>query len=137
MLLIKASSLDLNIVCCAHSICGEELTHVSCGDDLTHVICAEELTRVSCGEDLAHVICSEELTRFLWERLCACSCLYQSYFFSKSGEELTQRIRQMVFQAYMQQDMEYFDDPKNTTGALCSRLATDASAVQGVNISFL
>jgi ATP-binding cassette subfamily B (MDR/TAP) protein 1 len=27
--------------------------------------------------------------------------------------------------------MAYFDNPKNNTGALCTRLATEASAVQG------
>ena len=31
------------------------------------------------------------------------------------------------------QDMSYFDDPRHNTGALCTRLAVDASAVQGVN----
>ena len=32
--------------------------------------------------------------------------------------------------------MSFFDDPHNSVGALCTRLATDASAVQGVsNIS--
>ena len=31
----------------------------------------------------------------------------------------------------MRQDIAYFDDPKNNTGALCTRLATEASAVQG------
>ena len=30
--------------------------------------------------------------------------------------------------------MAYFDDPKNTVGALTTRLATDASAVQGVSL---
>jgi len=30
----------------------------------------------------------------------------------------------------------YFDQPENSTGALCTRLATEASAVQGVRIKF-
>ena len=30
------------------------------------------------------------------------------------------------------QDMEFFDNHKNSVGALTARLATDASAVQGV-----
>lgn len=57
----------------------------------------------------------------------------QSFFFSKSGEELTKRLRQLGFSAYMQQNVAFFDDSKNSTGALCARLATDASAVQGVS----
>ena len=35
------------------------------------------------------------------------------------------------------QDMSYFDDENNGTGALCSRLSTDASAVQGVSLQTL
>jgi ABC-type multidrug transport system fused ATPase/permease subunit len=30
----------------------------------------------------------------------------------------------------------YFDQPENSTGALCTRLATEASDVQGVRIKF-
>ena len=45
--------------------------------------------------------------------------------------ELTNHHMLLLFQ-----DMAYFDDPKNNTGALCTRLATDASAVQGVCIHF-
>merc|ERR1712136_320810 len=51
--------------------------------------------------------------------------------FGKSGEELTLRIRKMGFTAMLRQDLSYYDDPKNSTGALCTRLATDASAVKG------
>ena len=31
----------------------------------------------------------------------------------------------------MRQDMAYYDDHRNSTGALCVRLSTDASKVQG------
>jgi len=31
----------------------------------------------------------------------------------------------------LRQDMEYFDSPQNSTGALTTRLAPDASKVQG------
>ncbi|CAF4035684.1 unnamed protein product, partial [Adineta steineri] len=44
------------------------------------------------------------------------------FFFGCSGETLTKRLRQ---------DILYFDDPNNYTGALCTRLSTEASAVQG------
>lgn len=37
----------------------------------------------------------------------------------------------MTFRATLRQDIAYFDHPKNNTGALCTRLATEASAVQG------
>lgn len=37
----------------------------------------------------------------------------------------------------MLQDVSWFDDPKNTTGALTTRLANDAAQVKGVRASFL
>jgi ATP-binding cassette subfamily B (MDR/TAP) protein 1 len=51
--------------------------------------------------------------------------------FSWSGEALTQRLRSKTFNAILRQEIAYFDDPANTTGALCTRLSTEASAVQG------
>ena len=44
--------------------------------------------------------------------------------------ELTTRLRKMAFQSMLRQDIEYFDDHKHSTGALTTRLATDASRVQ-------
>ena len=41
------------------------------------------------------------------------------------------RLRSKVFHALLCQEVGYFDDPKHSTGALCTRLATEASAVQG------
>nr|KAF6417724.1 ATP binding cassette subfamily B member 4 [Rousettus aegyptiacus] len=37
----------------------------------------------------------------------------------------------MAFKAMLRQDISWFDDHKNSTGALSTRLATDASQVQG------
>uniref|UniRef100_F6S2T0 Bile salt export pump n=1 Tax=Ciona intestinalis TaxID=7719 RepID=F6S2T0_CIOIN len=55
----------------------------------------------------------------------------EATLFAKSGMELTVRLRMMAFQAMMRQDIAYFDDHKHSTGALCTRLSTDASRVQG------
>ncbi|KAL5007363.1 hypothetical protein ScPMuIL_016169 [Solemya velum] len=55
----------------------------------------------------------------------------QGYFFGKSGEELTERLRHLCFKALLRQDISFFDDHNNNTGALTTRLATDASLVQG------
>ncbi|KAK2154279.1 hypothetical protein LSH36_272g05058 [Paralvinella palmiformis] len=54
-----------------------------------------------------------------------------SVTFSRSGEALTLRLRQQSFQSILRQEMAFFDDNKNSVGALCTRLATDASAVKG------
>uniref|UniRef100_A0A4W3K4I9 ATP-binding cassette, sub-family B (MDR/TAP), member 4 n=1 Tax=Callorhinchus milii TaxID=7868 RepID=A0A4W3K4I9_CALMI len=56
------------------------------------------------------------------------------YSFLKSGEILTMRLRDKAFKAMIGQDIHWFDDPKNSTGALTTRLATEASQVQGVGV---
>ncbi|NXJ14883.1 ABCBB protein, partial [Odontophorus gujanensis] len=55
----------------------------------------------------------------------------QGYNFAKSGELLTRRLRKIGFQAMLGQDIGWFDDRRNSPGALTTRLATDASQVQG------
>ncbi|KAL1021934.1 hypothetical protein UPYG_G00020100 [Umbra pygmaea] len=57
--------------------------------------------------------------------------MLQGYAFSKSGELLTRRLRRMGFKAMLGQEVGWFDDHKNSPGALTTRLATDASQVQG------
>lgn len=55
----------------------------------------------------------------------------QGFAFGKAGEILTMKLRFMAFKAMLRQDMAWFDDPKNSTGALTTRLANDASQVKG------
>ncbi|XP_023591826.1 ATP-dependent translocase ABCB1 [Trichechus manatus latirostris] len=55
----------------------------------------------------------------------------QGFTFGKAGEILTKRLRYMVFRSMLRQDVSWFDDPKNTTGALTTRLASDAAQVKG------
>uniref|UniRef100_A0A8C7K2W9 ATP-binding cassette, sub-family B (MDR/TAP), member 11a n=1 Tax=Oncorhynchus kisutch TaxID=8019 RepID=A0A8C7K2W9_ONCKI len=59
------------------------------------------------------------------------SLFLQGYAFGKSGELLTRRLRKVGFQAMLKQEVGWFDDPRNSPGALTTRLATDASMVQG------
>ncbi len=40
-------------------------------------------------------------------------------------------MRKKAFDAMMKQEIGFFDDPSNSTGALCSRLSGDAGAMQG------
>uniref|UniRef100_A0A8C3NLY3 Phosphatidylcholine translocator ABCB4 n=1 Tax=Geospiza parvula TaxID=87175 RepID=A0A8C3NLY3_GEOPR len=56
---------------------------------------------------------------------------FQGFAFGKAGEILTMRLRFMAFKAMLRQDMAWFDNPKNSTGALTTRLANDASQVKG------
>ncbi|XP_019479255.1 PREDICTED: multidrug resistance protein 1 [Hipposideros armiger] len=61
----------------------------------------------------------------------------QGYTFGKAGEILTKRLRYMVFRSILRQDVSWFDEPKNTTGALTTRLANDAAQVKGATGSRL
>ncbi|KAL8165139.1 UNVERIFIED_CONTAM: Multidrug resistance protein 1, partial [Gekko kuhli] len=54
----------------------------------------------------------------------------QGFTFGRAGEILTMKIRYMGFKAMLRQDISWFDDPKNSTGALTTRLANDASQVK-------
>ncbi|XP_076435076.1 ATP-dependent translocase ABCB1-like isoform X2 [Babylonia areolata] len=65
------------------------------------------------------------------------SMFMQSYFFAVSGENLTVRVRDLTFRAMLHQEISFYDDKSNTTGALTTRLATDASLVQGATGSRL
>lgn len=46
---------------------------------------------------------------------------------------LTRRLRKVGFHTMLKQEVGWFDDPRNSPGALTTRLATDASMVQGVS----
>ncbi|CAO2617604.1 ATP-dependent translocase ABCB1 [Lemmus lemmus] len=61
----------------------------------------------------------------------------QGFTFGKAGEILTKRLRYQVFKSMLRQDVSWFDNPKNTTGALTTRLANDAAQVKGATGSRL
>ncbi|KAF3857357.1 hypothetical protein F7725_009216 [Dissostichus mawsoni] len=52
-------------------------------------------------------------------------------FFTQMLQLLTRRLRRLGFHAMLGQEVGWFDDHKNSPGALTTRLATDASQVQG------
>lgn len=54
--------------------------------------------------------------------------------FGISGENLTKRVRSSAFRAMLSQDIAFFDEKDNNVGTLCTRLSTEAAAVQGVII---
>ena len=54
-----------------------------------------------------------------------------AWLFGVSGERLTLRLRRESFRKYLQLEMAYFDEVFNSTGALTSRLYSDAAKVQG------
>ncbi len=52
---------------------------------------------------------------------------------SIAGERLTKRLRYLSFQSMLRQEIAWFDKKSNSTGALTTKLATDASEVKGVS----
>lgn len=56
--------------------------------------------------------------------------------FGLSGENLTKRLRSMTFKSMLSQEIGFFDHQDNNVGVLCTKLATEASAVQGVSFVF-
>ncbi|CAF1162851.1 unnamed protein product [Rotaria sordida] len=50
--------------------------------------------------------------------------------FAISGSKLTQRIRSKAFVCLLRQEVAYFDRSENSSGAICTRLSSDALAVQ-------
>jgi ATP-binding cassette subfamily B (MDR/TAP) protein 1 len=52
--------------------------------------------------------------------------------FSRTGWDLTAKLRSQQFSAVLRHDIEWFDDEKNSTGAVTSNLADHPQRVQGL-----
>uniref|UniRef100_A0A914UQK7 ABC transmembrane type-1 domain-containing protein n=1 Tax=Plectus sambesii TaxID=2011161 RepID=A0A914UQK7_9BILA len=49
-----------------------------------------------------------------------------------SAERLTMRLRFLVFENVLRQDVAYFDHPGHSSGKICTRFATDAPNIKSV-----
>ncbi|KAF8390545.1 hypothetical protein HHK36_025072 [Tetracentron sinense] len=66
--------------------------------------------------------------------------IIQHYNFGIMGENLTKRVREEILAKILTFEIEWFDQENNTSGPLCSRLATDATMVRTLfadRLSFL
>ncbi|CAK4302697.1 unnamed protein product [Aphanomyces euteiches] len=61
----------------------------------------------------------------------------QHHQFAVVCERLTMRVRGSSFRAVLRQDIGWFDDPKNSSGALTTRLATDSGAIRSMTAETL
>ena len=57
--------------------------------------------------------------------------IIQSYSFNYMGQRLAQRVRVLMMAALLKQEVGFFDKESNSSGALTSRLSSDAMAVRG------
>ncbi|KAJ8549395.1 hypothetical protein K7X08_033102 [Anisodus acutangulus] len=55
---------------------------------------------------------------------------FQNYLFGVAGGKLIERIRSLTFKKVVHQEISWFDDPANSSGAVGARLSTDASTVR-------
>ncbi|KAI8112886.1 hypothetical protein M9434_004206 [Picochlorum sp. BPE23] len=59
------------------------------------------------------------------------SAIIQNYSFNYMGQRLGRRIRVLTLTALLKQEIGWFDDEKNSSGVLTTKLSTDAMAVKG------
>ncbi|XP_010514543.1 PREDICTED: ABC transporter B family member 22-like isoform X2 [Camelina sativa] len=64
--------------------------------------------------------------------LCFLTSIIQHYSFAYMGEYLTKRIRENILSKLLTFEVSWFDEDENSSGAICSRLATDANVVRSV-----
>ncbi|XP_043712876.1 ABC transporter B family member 13-like [Telopea speciosissima] len=57
--------------------------------------------------------------------------LLQHYYYTLMGEQLTSRVRLLMFTAILTNEIGWFDLDENSTGSLASNLAADATLVRG------
>ncbi|KAM3361926.1 ABC transporter B family member 9-like isoform X2 [Capsicum galapagoense] len=55
---------------------------------------------------------------------------FENYLFGVAGGKLIERIRSLTFKKVVHQEISWFDDPANSSGAVGARLSTDASTVR-------
>ncbi|XP_049932394.1 ABC transporter B family member 4-like [Nymphaea colorata] len=56
----------------------------------------------------------------------------QAYLFGVAGAQLIKRIRAMTFERVLHQEIGWFDEAKNSSGAICARLSADAATMRGL-----
>ncbi|KAJ8445541.1 hypothetical protein Cgig2_012429 [Carnegiea gigantea] len=56
----------------------------------------------------------------------------RAYFFSVAGCKLIQRIRSMCFEKVVNMEVNWFDEPEHSSGAIGARLSADAASVRAL-----
>ncbi|KAI0492261.1 hypothetical protein KFK09_026530 [Dendrobium nobile] len=56
----------------------------------------------------------------------------QYYWFGVAGGKLIERIRSLSFEKVVRQEISWFDEPANTSGAIGARLSSDAASVKSL-----
>ncbi|KAA8529668.1 hypothetical protein F0562_034232 [Nyssa sinensis] len=72
------------------------------------------------------------LAFLIYAFLSLITSMIQHYSFGFVGEHLTKRVREKMVATVMTFEIEWFDQENNRSGALCSRLATEANMVKSL-----
>lgn len=72
------------------------------------------------------------LYSFIIALVATCFVMVQQWSFGTSVERLSRKLRLLVFQAILRQDIAYFDKEENSTGHLTSSVAEWAQKVNGL-----
>lgn len=62
---------------------------------------------------------------------------FQNYIFSKIGEILCERLRNLTFIKYLRFHMAFYDKPSNSPGALLTKLSSDTTQLNGVVLAMV
>ncbi|KAH8481522.1 hypothetical protein H0E87_029116 [Populus deltoides] len=119
------AALGYGLIQPLHSFCMAALLSVYFTNDHSEI---RSQTRIYCFAFLAFAVFTI-LTNVI-----------QHYYFGITGESLTKRLREEIFHKILTFEIEWFDQENNSTGAVCSRLATDAAMVRNLvvdRLSFL
>lgn len=57
---------------------------------------------------------------------------WENYIFARAAANLTQNVRSLLFRAILRQDIEFFDQDSNSTGALTSNLSDSPQKISGL-----
>lgn len=63
--------------------------------------------------------------------------LLEHYSFAYIGEHLSNRIREMMLTKILSFEVGWFDDDRNSSGAICSKLTKDAEQVSSSTFLYL
>ncbi|KAH9291620.1 hypothetical protein KI387_043189 [Taxus chinensis] len=94
----------------------------------TTVIVAHRLTTVRNADMIAVVQCGSIVEKVG----CLIVAPTQMYCFAIAGGRLVQRIRSLTFSKVVYQEIGWFDDNENSSGAISARLSTDAATVRSL-----
>ena len=103
-----------------------------------------KFSRQSCGTnlenlDISNSQCNDEIRTLInWWCLgfvivgvaCGLAEAFSIMIFSYMGEHLTKRLREQSLKSILRQNIGWFDESDNATGALTTQLATDAGLVE-------